>query len=43
MVFGAILTVRSVLKTVKMKKSFKFFLTLDIMLSEEEEESNDDS
>ena len=43
MVFGAILTVRSVLKTAKMKKSFKLFLTLDIMLSEEEEESNDDS
>ena len=25
------------------EKSFKLFLTLDIMISEEEEESNDDS
>ena len=42
LVFGAILAVRLVLKTVE-EKSFKLFLTLDIMLSEEEEESNDGS
>ena len=42
MVFGAISTVKSVLKTMKMEKSFKLFLTLDTKLSEEEE-SNDDS
>ena len=36
LVFGAISTVRSVLKTAKIKKSFDLFLALDIMLSEEE-------
>ena len=41
--FGAIAIVKSVLKTMKMKKSFKLFLTLDKKLNEEEEESNDDS
>jgi len=43
LVFGAISTVKSVLKTMKMEKSFKLFLTLDTKLSEEEEESNDNS
>ena len=42
--FGAIAIVKSLLKTMKMKKSFKLFLTLDTKLSEEEEEeSNNDS
>ena len=39
--FGAIATVKSVLKMVKMEKSFELFLTL--RGSNEEEESNDDS
>jgi len=43
LVFGAISTVKSVLKMMKMeKKSFKLFLTLDTKL-DKEEESNDDS
>ena len=41
LVFSAISTVKSVLKTKKIK-SFKLFLTLDTKLSEEED-SNDDS
>ena len=41
--FGVIYTVKLVLKTMKMKKSFKLFLILDTKLNEEEEESNDDS
>ena len=43
LVFGAISTVESVLKTMESGKSFKLFLILDTRLSEEEEESNDDS
>ena len=43
MVFAAISTVKSTLKMMKMEKNFKLFLTLDTKLSEEEEESNDDS
>ena len=43
LVFGAISTVKLVLKMMKMEKSFKLFLTLDTKLSKEEEESNDDS
>jgi len=43
LVFGAISTVKSVLKTIKLEQSFKLFLTIDTKLSEEEEESNDNS
>ena len=43
MVFGAILTVRSVLKMKENGKSIKLFLNLDTRLSGEKEESNDDS
>ena len=43
MVFGAILIVRIGVEDGENKKSFTLFLTLDIMLSEEEEESNDDT
>ena len=42
LVFGAISTEKLVLKTKKIK-IFNLFLTLDTKLSEEEEESNDDS
>ena len=38
--FGVIFAVKLVLKTMKMEKSFKLFLTLDTKLSEEKEESN---
>jgi len=41
--FGAITMVKSESQTVKIEKNFKLFLTLDKKLSEEEEESNDDS
>ena len=40
--FGAISTVKSVSKTVKIEKASSFSLTLNVMLGEEEE-SNDDS
>ena len=40
--FGAISTVKLVLKMKESGKSFKLFLSLDTRLSEEEEESNDD-
>ena len=43
LVFGAISTVKLVLKTNESGKSFKLFLTLDTRLSGKEEESNDDS
>ena len=43
LVFGAISTVKSVLKMKENGKSFKLFLTLNTRLSREEEESNDDS
>ena len=41
--FGAISTVKLVSKMKESGKSFKLFLSLDTSLSEEEEESNDDS
>ena len=40
--FGAISTVKLVLKMKESRKSFKLFLILDTRLSGEEEESNDD-
>ena len=43
MVFGAISTVKSVLKTIKLEQRFKLFLTFDTKFSKEEEESNDES
>ena len=43
LVFGAISTVKSVLKMKESGKSFKLFLILDTRLNREEEKSNDDS
>ena len=43
LVFGAISTVKSVSKMKENGKSFKLFLTFDTRLSEEEEESNNDT
>ena len=42
LVFGAISTMKSVLKTKESEKSFKLLLILDTRLSGEEEEFNDD-
>ena len=41
--FGAISTVKLVSKMKESEKIFKLFLSLDTSLSEEKEESNDDS